>query len=104
MKRFEVWLVNLDPTVGSEIRKTRPAVIVSPDELNGHLQTVIVVPLTTGRAYPFRIATKVQGKSGVAAIDQVRTIDKRRLVKRVSTLRPKTAQRLLDALVEMFAM
>ncbi len=104
MKRFEVWLVNLDPTVGSEIRKTRPAVIVSPDELNAHLQTVVVVPLTTGRAFPFRIATKVQGKAGVAAIDQIRTIDKRRLIRRISTMRSNTAQRLLDALVEMFAM
>lgn len=103
MKRFEVWLVNLDPTVGSEIRKTRPAVIVSPDELNSHLQTVVVVPLATGRAYPFRIATKVQGKSGVAAIDQIRTVDKRRLVKRLSTLPAKTAGRLSDALVQMFA-
>jgi len=79
MKRFEVWLVNLDPTVGSEIKKTRPAVIVSPGELNTQLQTVVMAPLTTGRAYPFRIATKVQGKSGVAAIDQIRTVDKRRL-------------------------
>lgn len=104
MKRFEVWLVNLDPTIGSEIRKTRPAVIVSPDELNSHLQTVIVVPLTTGRAYPFRIATRVQGKPGVAAIDQIGTVDKRRLVRRVSTLPAKTATRLSDALVEMFAM
>ena len=104
MKRFEVWLVNLDTTVGSEIRKTRPAVIVSPDELNAHLQTVVVVPLTTGRAFPFRIATKVQGKAGVAAIDQIRTIDKRRLIRRISTMRSNTAQRLLDALVEMFAM
>ncbi len=104
MKRFEVWLVNLDPTVGSEIKKTRPAVIVSPDELNAHLQTVVVVPLTTGRTYPFRMATKVQGKAGVAAIDQIRTVDKRRLVKRISTMRPKTAKRLLDALAEMFAM
>jgi len=104
MKRFEVWLVNLDPTLGSEIKKTRPAVIVSPDELNAHLQTVVIVPLTTGRTYPFRIATKVQGKAGVAAIDQIRTVDKRRLVKRVSTMRPNTAKRLLDALAEMFAM
>jgi len=104
MKRFEVWLVNLDPTIGSEIRKTRPAVIVSPDELNAHLQTVIVVPLTTGRGYPFRIATKVQGKPGVAAIDQIRTVDKRRLVRRISTMRAKTAERLLAGLAEMFAM
>ena len=103
MKRFEIWLVNLDPTVGSEIKKTRPAVIVSPDELNRHLQTVIVVPLTTGRSYPFRIPTKVQGKPGVAAIDQIRTVDKRRLVKRIATLRSRTTERLLEALGEMFA-
>ena len=103
MRRFEVWLVNLDPTIGSEIKKTRPAVIVSPDELNAHLQTVVVVPLTTGRAYPFRVATQVQGKKGVAAIDQLRTVDKRRLIKKISTLRGKTAERVLDALSEMFA-
>ena len=103
MKRFDVWLVNLDPTVGSEIKKTRPGVIMSPDELNSHLQTVVVVPLTTGRAYPFRIATQVQGRKGVAAINQVRTVDKRRLVKKVGALRGKTAKRVLDALSEMFA-
>ena len=104
MKRFEVWLVNLDPTIGSEIKKTRPAVIVSPDELNAHLQTVVVVPLTTGRVYPFRIATQVQGKAGVAAVDQIRTIDKRRCIKRISNLRSKTAKHIQDALVEMFSM
>ena len=102
MKRFEVWVVNLDPTIGSEIKKSRPAVIVSPDELNEHLQTVVVVPLTTGRSYPFRIATRVQGKSGVAAIDQVRTVDKRRLAKRISSVRGNTAKRILAALQEMF--
>jgi len=104
MKRFEVRLVNLDPTVGSEINKTRPAVIVSPDELNAHLQTAVVVPLTTGRSYPFRIATQIQGKKGVAAIDQIRTVDRRRLVKKVGTLRGNTAKRVLGALTEMFAM
>ena len=104
MKRFEVWLVNLDPTVGSEINKTRPAVIVSPDELNAHLRTAVVVPLTTGRSYPFRITTQVQGKKGVAAIDQIRTVDRRRLVKKVGALRGKTATRILAALTEMFAM
>ena len=98
----QVWWVNLDPTIGSEIRKTHPAVIVSPDELNGHLNTVVVVPLTSGRAYPFRIATKVQGKPGVAAVDQVRTIDKRRLVKRIKTLKVSELHPILDALVEMF--
>ena len=103
VKRFEVWMVNLDPTIGSEIKKTRPAVIVSPEELNAHLQTVVVVPLTTGRSYPFRIATQVQGKKGVAAIDQIRAVDKRRLVKLLGALRDKTAKRVLDALSEMFA-
>ena len=86
MRRAEVWLVNLDPTVGSEIKKTRPAVIVSPDELNAHLQTITVVPLTTGRAYPFRITTRVGGTPGVAAVDQVRTIDRRRLIKRIAKM------------------
>ena len=104
MKRFEVWLVNLDPTVGNEINKTRPAVIVSPDELKAHMQTVVVVPLTTGRSYPYRIATQVQGKKGVAAIDQIRTVDRRRLVKKVGTLRGNTAKRVLGALTEMFTM
>ena len=100
--RGQVWWVNLDPTIGSEIRKTRPAVIVSPDELNEHLGTVVVVPLTTGRAYPFRVPVRVQGRQGLAAVDQVRTIDKRRLVKKTSTLKPATVQPILDALVEMF--
>jgi mRNA interferase MazF len=103
MKRLEVWLVNLDPTIGSEIRKTRPAVIVSPDELNAHLNTVFVVPLTTGRSYPFRIETRVGGKPGVAAVDQLRTVDKQRLVKKVSKLQGATAKKLMDALAEMFA-
>lgn len=103
MNRFDVWLVNLDPTIGSEIRKTRPAIIVSPDDLNRHLRTVIVVPLTTGRSYPFRIPTSIDGKEGVAAIDQIRTVDKRRLVKSLGTLDPKTSELVLDALAEMFA-
>lgn len=99
----QVWWVNLDPTIGSEIRKTRPAVIVSPDELNAHLKTVVVVPLTSGRPYPFRIPTKIEGKSGVAAVDQVRTIDKQRLVRRIKTLTARELNPILDALVEMFA-
>ena len=103
MKRFEVWLVNLDPTIGSEIKKTRPAVIVSPDELNKHLRTVIVVPLTTGETYPFRVATKVQGKPGIAAIDQIRAVDKLRLAKRLGTLPKKGSQCLLNTLAEVFA-
>ncbi len=103
MKRFEVWLVSLDPTLGSEIRKTRPAVIVSPDELNAHLNTVIVVPLTTGRPYAFRVETRVQRKKGVAALDQVRTIDKRRLIRRVSLVDPETRRRIHAGLAALFA-
>jgi mRNA interferase MazF len=99
----QMWWVNLDPTIGSEIRKTRPAVIVSPDDLNAHLNTVVVVPLTSGGAYPFRIPTKVRGKDGVAAVDQVRTIDKQRLAKRIGTLTPAAMKPILDALVEMFS-
>ena len=103
MKRLEVWLVNLDPTTGSEMRKTRPAIIVSPDELNDRLRTVVVVPLTTGREYPFRVPTRVGGTAGVAAIDQVRTVDKRRLVRRLGALDSETAALLLNAIAEMFA-
>ena len=103
VRRAQVWWVNLDPTIGREIRKTRPAVVVSPDELNAHLGTVVVVPLTGGRPYPFRISTHVQDKDGVAAVDQVRTIDKRRLVKKISALKPAEMKPILDALIEMFS-
>jgi mRNA interferase MazF len=98
-----VWWVNLDPTLGSEIKTTRPAVIVSPDELNGHLRTVVVVPLTSGKAYPFRIKTRVGGKDGVAAVDRIRTIDKQRLVKKIATVKPTILKAILDTLAEMFA-
>lgn len=103
VKRFDVWLASLDPTLGAEMKKARPIVIVSPDELNRQLRTVVVVPLTTGRGLPFRIATRVGGKSGVAAIDQIRTLDKRRLFKKIATLRPATSVKLLDTLLEMFS-
>jgi len=76
---------------------------VSPDELNSHLRTVIIVPLTTGRSYAFRIATRFQGKEGVAAIDQLRTVDKQRLVKKTGSIRGKTAANILQSLTEMFA-
>ena len=100
----QLWLVNLDPTVGSEMRKTRPAVIVSPDELNEHLRTVIIVPLTTGRSYPFRVATRFGGKPGVAAVDQLRTVDKRRLVKQLGTMRSPTLQKVLATISDMFSL
>ncbi len=99
----QVWLVNLDPTIGSEIRKTRPAIIVSPDELNEHLRTVIVVPLTTGRDYPFRVSTRFGGKPGVAAVDQLRTVGKRRLVKKLGTIKHPTLQKILSTIGDMFA-
>ena len=103
MRRSEIWLVNLDPTVGSEIQKTRPAVVVSPDELNEHLNTVIVVPLTKGRAYAFRVPTRLQRKPGVAALDQIRTVDKKRLVRRIGVLDKPTADKILVGLIDLFA-
>lgn len=104
MKRFEVYLVSLDPTVGAEIRKTRPAVIVSPDELNQHLSTVVVVPLTTGRSYRFRPTTRVRRKPGVAAVDQLRAVDKTRLTRRVGTVDTATGAAILQTLGEMFSL
>ncbi|MCZ6632586.1 MAG: type II toxin-antitoxin system PemK/MazF family toxin [bacterium] len=102
-KRFDVHLVNLDPTVGSEIRKTRPALIVSPDEMNQSIQTVIVAPMTTkGRPYPTRIACRFQGKQGQVVLDQIRTLDKARLVKRLGKISPKVQQQVLETLQEMF--
>jgi len=104
VKRFDVYLVHLDPTVGSEIKKTRPCVIVSPDEMNRYIRTVIVAPMTTkGRPYPSRVGVRFQGQEGQVVLDQIRTVDRRRLVKRLGKL-PKPAQAgVLDRLVEMFA-
>ena len=102
--RGEVHLVRLDPALGSEIKKTRPCVIVSPDELNRHLRTVIVAPMTTGgQAYPWRIACRFQGRRGVVALDQLRTVDNERLVKRLGRLPGSTATEVLETLQEMFA-
>ncbi len=102
--RFEVWLVNLDPTVGSEIRMTRPCVVVSPDEMNRHLRTAIVAPLTTaGMPYPSCVACRFQGRDGMVVIDQLRTVDQRRLVRRPGTLDVATAAAVLSTLQEVFA-
>ncbi|MCC7050067.1 MAG: type II toxin-antitoxin system PemK/MazF family toxin [Alphaproteobacteria bacterium] len=102
-QRFQVYLVVLDPTQGSEIRKTRPCVVVSPDEANRHLNTVIVAPMTTvRRPYPTRIDLRFAGKDGQAALDQLRAIDKSRLVRRVGELREQAARRVSAGLVEMF--
>ena len=102
--RFDVYIVNLDPTVGSEIRKSRPCVIVSPDEMNPHIRTVVVAPLTTaGRPYPSRVPTRFDGKDGQVVIDQIRTVDKVRLARRLGALDPGEAAAVLDVLREFFA-
>jgi mRNA interferase MazF len=103
-RRDEVWLVSLDPTHGAEIRKTRPCLVVSPDEMNRHLQTVIVVPMTTTiRPYPTRIPVRFQGKSGQAALDQHRAVDRERLVRKLGTISPSPAQQASAVLLEMFS-
>jgi mRNA interferase MazF len=102
--RFAVYLVGLDPTQGHEIKKTRPCVIISPDEMNRHIGTVIVAPMTTkGRNYPTRIAITFKRKKGQIVLDQIRTVDKARLVKHVGKIDAKTATRVLAVLQEMFA-
>ena len=84
VKRFEVYLVNLDPTVGHEIKKSRPCLVISPDEMNRYISTVIIAPMTTkGRNYPTRVPCTFQGKEGQVVIDQIRTVDKTRLIKRL---------------------
>ena len=104
IRRGEVYLINLDPTLGGEIHKTRPCVIVSPDELNEHLQTFIVAPLTTGgHLYPFRLACRFEGKAGFVVLDQIRTVDRGRLVRRLGKLPPDVLGRVLETLQEMFA-
>ncbi|MGF1604538.1 MAG: type II toxin-antitoxin system PemK/MazF family toxin [Thermosynechococcaceae cyanobacterium] len=103
-KRYDVCLVNLDPTVGSEIQKTRPCVVISPDEMNRYIATIIVAPMTTqGKTYPTRIACKFQGKNGQIILDQIRTIDKTRLVKKLGQISQQEQRTVLDTLAEMFA-
>jgi mRNA interferase MazF len=102
--RGQVYLVRLDPTLGSEIKKTRPCVIVSPDELNDHLRTVIVAPMTTGgRAYPWRPRCRFQGRAGFVALDQLRTVDAERLLKPLGQLDSRIVLAVLQPLQEMFA-
>lgn len=104
ISRFDVYLVNLDPTIGHEGRKTRPCLIVSPDEMNQYIGTVIVAPMTTkGRDYPTRVNLTFQGKKGQIVLDQIRTIDKIRLIKRLGKIDKNTAQKVLEILAEMFA-
>jgi mRNA interferase MazF len=103
VKRFEVWLVGLNPTVGSEISKSRPCIVVSPDEANKYLHTVTIIPLTSSiRDYPTRVNCRFDGKSGQLAIDQMRSVDKIRLVKKLGTMDEETCKTLCSVLVEAF--
>ncbi len=104
VKRFDVYQVSLDPTTGSEIKKTRPCVIVSPDEMNRHIATVIVAPMTThGQAYPTRIPCRFGGKDGQVVLDQLRTVDKTSLVGKIGQIDRNTGRIILGTLAEMFA-
>ena len=104
INRFEVYLVVLDPTVGGEVRKIRPCLVVSPDEMNHHTATVIVAPMATkGQAYPTRVPCRFQGENGQIVLDQIRTVDQTRLSKRLGRLEPKAAAKVLEVLQDMFA-
>jgi len=104
INRFEVYLVNLDPTVGSEIKKTRPCLVVSPNEINHNIRIVIIAPLTTkGQPYPSRTPCRFKGKAGQVVLDQLRTVDRIRLVRRLGRLDAKTSAQVLDTLQQMFA-
>jgi mRNA interferase MazF len=102
--RFEVCLVNLDPTIGNEIKKTRPCLVISPDEMNHHIRTVIIAPMTTaGKPYPTRVQCRFKGKSGQIVLDQIRTVDQRRLVRKLGKISAKTTHKVVAVLAEMFA-
>jgi mRNA interferase MazF len=103
-RRGDVFLVSLDTTAGREIKKTRPCLVVSPNELNDHLSTFVVAPMTTGgHPYPFRVPCRFEKTDGFVVIDQIRTVDRRRLVKRVGRIAPATLSKVLGVLQEMFA-
>jgi mRNA interferase MazF len=102
-RRDEIWLVQLDPTLGAGIRKIRPALVVSPNEMNQHLQTVIVAPMTTAlRPYPTGVPLRFQGKSGQVVLDQIRVIDRDRLVRKLGSVAAETAEGISSVLLEMF--
>ena len=104
VKRFDVYLVNLDPTVGHEIKKSRPCLVISPDELNGYISTVIVAPMTTkGRNYPTRVPCTFQGKEGQVVLDQIRTVDKVRLLIRLGKIDSQTQVEVFSVLSELFS-
>ncbi len=103
VNRGEVYLVNLDPTIGSEVKKTRPCIIVSPDEMNKYIRTIVIAPMTTRRRnYKSRVAINFKGKQGQVMLDQIRTIDKKRLITKLGTLSVKEIKAVLSVLQEMF--
>lgn len=104
VRRFEVHQISLDPEKGSEIRKTRPCVIISPDEMNKHIRTVSIAPMTsTIKNYPTRVTTTFQGKKGQIVLDQIRTVDKSRLIKKFGSISSSAEEKVLSVLQEMFA-
>jgi len=104
VNRFDVYLINLDPTLGSEIQKIRPCLIISPDEMNRHIRTVIIAPMTTaGRDYPTRVSCKFKKKKGQIVLDQIRTIDKTRLIKKLGSINPETQIEVISVLQRLFA-
>jgi mRNA interferase MazF len=104
VRRFDVYLVNLDPTIGSEIQKTRPCLIISPNEMNNSIATVIIAPMTTkGRDYPSRVNCNFEEKEGQIVLDQIRTVDKHRLVKKLGAIVKETQRQVISVLLEMFA-
>lgn len=105
VSRGEIWLINVNPTLGSEIKKTRPCVVVSPQDMNDYLRTIIIAPMTTkGRAAGFRVPITHDGKKGLILLDQMRAIDKTRLVKKLGTIGAKTLHSTLNTLQETFAL
>ena len=104
VRRFEVYLVSLDPTMGSEIQKTRPCLIISPDEMNRYIATVIVAPMTTkGKDYPTRVSCSFKGKRGQVVLDQIRTVDKSRLVQKLGVISREAQSKVLSIIAEIFA-
>jgi len=104
VKRFDVYLANLDPTIGSEIQKTRPCLVISPDEMNRHIRTVIIAPMTSAqKGYPTRVPCTFQKKKGQIVLDQLRTIDKARLIKRLGTIDSEDQWEVISILQKLFA-
>lgn len=105
LRRFDIALIDLDPTVGSEIRKTRPCLVISPDEMNRHLNTLIIAPMTTAtRPYPTRVPIRFQRKDGQVALDQIRTIDRSRIIRRLGAAERTATEAVAANLLEMFAL